>query len=127
METEFNPIKSLKWFFIIIVLITIIYMAVMPVYRVWAKELHGKAELKQAEYTRQIAIVEAEAKKQSAQYLADAEVIRAQGIAQANKIIGDSITPNYLKYKFIEGLNDGTTETIYVPTEANIPILEVKP
>lgn len=27
---------------------------------------------------------------------------------------------------FIEGLNDGDTEVIYVPTEANIPILEVE-
>jgi len=30
------------------------------------------------------------------------------------------------KYKFIEWLNEGNTEVIYVPTEANLPILEAR-
>jgi len=58
--------------------------------------------------------------------LAEAEVIRAGGIAKANEIIGKSITKEYLKYLFIEGLNDGNTEVIYVPTEANLSILEAR-
>ena len=48
------------------------------------------------------------------------------GIAEANKIIAGSITTEYIRYKFIEGLNDGNTEVIYVPTEANLPILEAR-
>ncbi len=101
-------------------------MAVFPRYRVWQKELAGKAQLKEAEWNRQIAIKEAEAIKESASMLAEAEVIRAEGIAKANEIISGSITSEYLKYKFIEGLNDGSTEVIYVPTEANLPILEAR-
>lgn len=62
---------------------------------------------------------------QSAVKDAEIEVARAEGVAEANKIISQSITKEYLQYKFIEGLNDGNTEVIYVPTEANIPILEV--
>lgn len=118
-----------KWILIggvILLLIVALGMWVMPQYGVWEKELNGKAQLKQAEWNRQIAIREAEAKKQSAQMLADAEVIRAEGIAKANKIIAGSITQEYLKYRFIEGLNDGNTEVIYVPTEANLPILEAR-
>ena len=96
----------------------------MPNYNVYARELSGKAELREAEWNRQIAVQEAQAIKESAALKADAEVIRAQGIAEANEIIAGSITTEYIKYKFIEGLNDGNTEVIYVATEAGLPILE---
>ena len=90
----------------------------------YSRELNGKAQLKEAEWSRKIAIEEAVAEKESAKLKAEAEVIRARGIAEANEIIADSITESYIRYKFVEGLNDGNTEVIYVPTEANLPILE---
>lgn len=62
----------------------------------------------------------------SAKKDAEIEVVRAKGIAEANTIIGESISDGYLHYRFIEGLNDGNTEVIYVPTEANLPILEAR-
>jgi hypothetical protein len=97
-----------------------------PRYNVWQKTLSGKAELKQAEWNRQIAVKEAEAKKESAIHESQAEVIRAKGVAEANAIIGESLKNNesYLRYLWIQGLHDGTSETIYIPTEANLPILE---
>jgi regulator of protease activity HflC (stomatin/prohibitin superfamily) len=98
----------------------------IPKYKVYSLELNGKAQLKEAEWNRQIAIQEAQALKESAKLKAEAEVIRAQGIADANKIIAGSITEEYIRYKFVEGLNDGNTEVIYVPTEANLPILEAR-
>jgi len=98
----------------------------IPNYKVYSRELNGKAQLKEAEWNRQIAIQEAEALKESAKLKADAEVIRAAGIAEANEIIGQSISEEYIRYKFVEGLNDGNTEVIYVPTEANLPILEAR-
>ncbi len=98
----------------------------IPNYKVYARELNGKAQLREAEWNRQIAVQEAEALKESAELKADAEVLRARGIAEANRIIADSITEEYIRYKFIEGLNDGNTEVIYVPTEANLPILEAR-
>jgi len=101
-------------------------MFVFPQYDVWQKELSGKAQLREAEWNRQIEIQEARATKESAKMLADSEIIRAKGIAEANSIISNSITTEYLKYKFVEGLNDGNTEVIYVPTEANLPILEAR-
>lgn len=105
----------------------IINAVVGPLYNVWAQSLQGKAELQKAEYTRQVAVLEAQAKKDSAQQLADAEVIRATGVAKANQIIGDSLKDNreYLQYLYITGLEDGSKNgnvTIYVPTEGGMPV-----
>ena len=105
----------------------IISSVVGPLYNVWAQSLDGKAELQKAEYTRQVAVLEAQAKKDSAQQLADAEVIRATGVAKANQIIGDSLKDNreYLQYLYITGLEDGSKNgnvTIYVPTEGGMPV-----
>jgi len=114
----------------VIVIVTILVIAFIlwgfPKYKVYSRELNGKAQLKEAEWNRKIAIEEAEALKASAKLKAEAEVLRAEGIAEANKIIAGSITAEYIRYKFIEGLNDGNTEVIYVPTEANLPILEAR-
>ena len=105
----------------------IINAVVGPLYNVWAQSLQGKAELQKAEYTRQVAVLEAQAKKDSAQQLADAEVIRASGVAKANQIIGDSLKDNreYLQYLYITGLEEGSNKgnvTIYVPTEGGMPV-----
>ena len=98
-----------------------------PQYNVWQQSLAGKAELQKAEYTRQVAVLEAQAKKDSAQQLADAEIIRATGVAKANQIIGDSLKDNreYLQYLYITGLEEGSNKgnvTIYVPTEGGMPV-----
>lgn len=111
---------------IIVIIITLISSLIVPLLKPWWATQDGKAELAQAEQNRQIAVLEATAKKESAERLAEADVIRARGIKEANDIIASSITEEYLKYRFIEGLNDGSTEVIYVPTEANLPILEAR-
>ena len=97
-----------------------------PLYNVWSKEKKGQAALKESEWSKQIAIEEAKAKKESAGLLAEAEIERAKGVAEANKIIGESLKNNdaYLRYLWIQGLQDGSSEIIYIPTEANLPILE---
>ena len=98
-----------------------------PQYNVWQQSLAGKAELQKAEYTRQVAVLEAQAKKDSASQLADAEIIRATGVAKANQIIGDSLKDNreYLQYLYITGIEEGSQKgnvTIYVPTEGGMPV-----
>jgi regulator of protease activity HflC (stomatin/prohibitin superfamily) len=105
----------------------IISSIVGPIYNVWAQSLAGKAELQKAEYTRQVAVLEAKAKLDSAKELAQAEVERAKGVAQANQIIGDSLKGNreYLQYLYITGLEEGSQKgnvTIYVPTEGGMPV-----
>ena len=110
-----------------LVSLVIINAVVGPLYNVWAQSLQGKAELQKAEYTRQVAVLEAQAKKDSAQQLADAEIIRAGGVAKANEIIGNSLKDNreYLQYLYITGIEEGSQKgnvTIYVPTEGGMPV-----
>lgn len=113
-----------------VVVAVILFIAALiygyPQYKVWQQRLAGQAELARAEQNRKIAIQEAEAKKESARALAEAEVIRAEGVAKANSIIGESLRGNesYLRYLWIQTLNDNPQNVIYVPTEAGLPILE---
>jgi hypothetical protein len=96
-------------------------------YALWSAEMQGKQELARAEGNRKIVIQEALAKKEAANYLSDAEILRAKGVAEANKIIGESLKNNesYLRYLWINNLDHSTEkQVIYVPTEANLPILE---
>ena len=100
-----------------------------PQYRVYSQEMTGKAELAQAEYNRQVKTLEARQARESSVFLAQAEIERAKGVAQANKIIGDSLKGNedYLRYLWIHNLAESEkqgAQVIYVPTEANLPILE---
>lgn len=96
------------------------------VYDVWAQRKEGQAELARAESNRQIKTLEAKAQMESSKHFADAEIIRARGVAEANKIIGDSLSGNesYLRYLWIQGLGHNNSTVVYVPTEGNLPILE---
>ncbi len=97
----------------------------LPQYNVWSQSLAGKAELQKAEYTRQVAVLEAQAKKDSATQLAEAEVIRAQGVAKANSIIGDSLkgNPAYLQYLWITQGEEKSNRTVYmVPSNGGAPV-----
>ena len=95
-------------------------------YFLWAAKMEGMQELARAEGNRQIVILEANAKKDAAHALAESEIIRAEGLAKANIIIGDSLKKNesYLKYLWIQSLDKTSNKVIYVPTESNLPILE---
>lgn len=98
-----------------------------PQYDVYVQAKKGEAALRRAESDRKVAVLEAAAKRHSAVELAQAEIERAKGVAEANRIIGASLANNesYLRYLWISGLEAGSNrEVIYVPTEANLPILE---
>lgn len=99
-----------------------------PHYGVFTQRKEGEAQLAHAQASKEVAVAEAKAKMESADYLAQAEVKRAEGVAKANKIIGDSLKGNtdYLKYLWITELagRDINKTVIYIPTEANLPVLE---
>ena len=114
---------------VIILFVTMFFFGWSYVYHnfiVWSEGKHGEAELARAESNRQIKTLEARALMESSKHLADAEVIRAKGVAEANRIIGDSLNGNesYLKYLWVQGLQTNQMQVVYVPTEANLPILE---
>ena len=94
--------------------------------RVWNAETAGEAELAQATSNRRIAVLEAQALMDSAKLKADAEIERAKGVAEANRIVADGLggPEGYLRYLYINNLERSKGNIIYVPTEAGLPILE---
>ena len=112
-----------------VIIVGIMFLAIgftSRTYEVWAQGKEGEAELAKAESNRKIKTLEAKAAEESAHHLSNAEVIRAQGVAKANEIIGQSLKENeaYLRYLWIQNLSHPKDQVIYVPTEANLPILE---
>jgi hypothetical protein len=92
----------------------------MPLYRVWAAEYNGRAVLVQAEQTRQVLITQAVAEREAA--VARSEAIQIVG--QAAKDFPEYRYQEFLG-AFAEALKDGKmNQIIYVPTEANIPLME---
>jgi len=61
---------------------------------------------------------------QKAEKDAEIAVAKAKGVAESNKIIAGSISDNYLRYLWIEGLQTSEKQIVYIPTEANLPIME---
>lgn len=101
------------------------FMFGYPKYKVWKAEQNGKAQFAEAEQNRRIKIEEAKANLEAEKLNAQAEIERAKGAAEAIKIENGSITPEYIQYLWVRqqgSLSDKTV--IYIPTEANLPILE---
>ncbi|MBU1557516.1 membrane protease subunit [Patescibacteria group bacterium] len=121
--------KETKFIVGIIILVLVIIGGSLwgiPKYRIYKQDLAGQANLRQQEWEKKIAIEEARALKESAILRAEAEIERAKGVAEANRIIGDSLKGNdeYLRYLWIDGLQTNEQQVIYIPTEAGLPILE---
>lgn len=97
-----------------------------PTYNVWEQGLAGKAALKRAEQDRQIRVQEAQAELDASELLNQAEVARAKGLAAATEIAADKFggPEAYLRYLWIQNVAGNNNDLIYVPTEANMPILE---
>lgn len=124
------PVFSIM--FVILMVISIIISSFFAVgainrtYNVWAAEKTGEAEFAQANQNRRIKVEEARAHLDSAKLLAQAEVERAKGVAEANDIIADGLggPEGYLRYLYIQQVSNNDNQVIYLPTEAGVPILE---
>jgi len=98
-----------------------------PQYNVYQSRKEGESKLAHSQFEREVQVKDAQGKLEAATFLANAEVERAKGVAKANQIIGESLKNNesYLRWLWIEGMKEKQgTEVVYVPTEANLPILE---
>jgi regulator of protease activity HflC (stomatin/prohibitin superfamily) len=115
---------------IAIVVIGVIVLIGLPTYNVYSKQMQGKAAYEQAVQDRRIRVLEAQAALDSAQLTAQAEVARARGTNEANRIMSESLggPDNYLRWAYIHMLEETAgkqgREIIYIPTEAGMPILE---
>ena len=117
------------------VLVAILLLAILiflpPLLGPWFAERSGLAEFARAEQNRQIIVEQAAADKQAAILRAEAELETSKIRAQAIAVVGEvaKAYPEYRLQEFIGAyavaLETGTIDQIiYVPTEANIPILE---
>lgn len=98
-----------------------------PKYRVYSARKEGEAILAHAQSSREVAVAEARAKMEAAAMLAQADTIRAHGIAASNKIIGQSLegNPAYLQWLWIDELKQTQNQIIYIPSgQMGMPILE---
>lgn len=121
MESKYISTTILSLVFLIG--LVILGMWGCPKYNVYQKQKEGEALLAHAQSSREVAVAEAKAKMESATLLAQADTIRAHGIARSNQIIGQSLTDAYLHWFWIDNI-DKSNNVIYVPTETNMPIME---
>lgn len=101
-------------------LLTTAVMAGCPQYSVYSARLDGEATQARAHGARQALVAQAEAER-------DAAKMRAEAIGIVGKAAKEF--PEYRAQEFIgafaEAMHNGKiNQIIYVPTEANIPILE---
>lgn len=126
MENK-NTVKiAFAWILLGLLVLAIIggVMWAIPTYRVWQREMEGRAERAQAEWNKQIIVIEAEARLEAEILNAQAEVARAHGAAEAMYIVQDALTETYIRYLWVR-MMAGNENVIYIPTEASLPILEV--
>ena len=98
-----------------------------PTYNVYQSKMAGEAMLAHAQSSKEVAVAEAKAKMESATYEAQADTIRAHGIAMSNQIIGKSLenNPAYLQWLWIDNITKTQNQVIYVPSgNMGMPVLE---
>lgn len=129
---NYNDNGDRNKFYLGVILRAIVFFALIavgmvgcPRYKVYNQQMTGQAEFARAEQNRRIKIEEAKANLEAEKLNAQAEIERAKGAAEAIRIENGSITPTYIQYLWVRQqttLNEKTV--IYIPTEANLPILE---
>src|SRR5579872_3714010 len=120
LEAKKETRLIIKWSTLgILILLGIILSCMIgcPSYHVYSERMNGAAVLAHAQSSREVAVAEAKAKMEAASLLAQADTIRAHGIAASNRIIGQSLegNPAYLQWLFIDQLKDTKDQVIYVP------------
>jgi hypothetical protein len=111
---------------IIILAILVIWLWGFPRYRVWFAHQKGLADLARAQNEQQIQGAHANGRLKAADLNKAAAIIEAEAVAKQIEIIGDNLKQHdlYLRWQWIKMMEERKGETIYVPTEANLPILE---
>jgi hypothetical protein len=98
-----------------------------PTWRVWASGKSGEADLTQAHREQQIQVAKAQGRVDAAKLNKEAAIIEAEAVSAQIEKIGTQLTEHdlYLKWQWIKMMEERPdSSVIYVPTEANMPILE---
>lgn len=101
----------------------------LPQLGVYNRTLRGRAALMEAESTRQVRVLEAKARQESAQLEAQAEVTKAEGSAKAIAALKQELGSSeaYLRWLYIQGLQEqgntaGEKTVVYIPTDGLVPL-----
>lgn len=103
------------------------FIAGYPIWRVWASQKAGEADLQQAHKEQQIQVSKAQGRLDAAKLNKDAAVIEAEAVSLQIEKIGAKLTDHdlYLKWQWIKMMEERPdASVIYIPTEAGLPILE---
>jgi hypothetical protein len=126
--STFNGFTDVLWAIGAVILLSILWSLVgYPKWRVWAAHQEGLADLMMAKNEQQIQIAKAQSRFDAADINKKASVIEAQAVALQIEAIGAGLTKHdlYLKWQWIKMMEERPdSSTIYVPTEASMPILE---
>lgn len=99
-----------------------------PRWSVWASHQEGLAELQKAKNEQQMQVAQAQGRVDAATLNKQAAIIEAEAVSEQIKRIGTELDRHdlYLRWQWIKMMEDIDTHatTIYIPTEANLPILE---
>jgi len=114
---------------VVIVVLNMIWgLGIGPRWKVWAAHQEGLADLAKANNEQQIQIAKAKARLDAATLNKQAAIVEAEAVAAQIEAIGSQLTEHdlYLRWQWIKMMEDGNSgaKVIYVPTEANLPILE---
>ena len=101
-----------------------------PQYNVYSARLSGTAAIQKAEEQKLVLIEDARARMEAAKMDAEAEIIRAKGMAEAMAIENGQLTAEYNQYLFIRTLEDMGEQgnlpiIIYLPSEGMLPVMDV--
>ena len=113
---------------VIIVLMVLWRLVLEPRWNVWYSYQDGLADLAAAKNEQQIQIAKAQSRLDAASLNKQAAIIEAEAVAAQIQAIGSQLTAHdlYLRWQWIKMMEDNgsSAKVIYVPTEANLPILE---
>jgi len=126
VETHKIVMKWTRGILLVVVVVVSLSLWGCPRYKVWSAEMKGRAEMAEAEQNKQIQIEEAKANLEAQRLNSEAEVVRAEGMAKAIEIENGKLTESYIHYLWVRNIDKMDGEKIYIPTEANMPILEAK-
>jgi hypothetical protein len=122
-----DTVSSIVGIFFIMIIIGAVVggLYMYPKYKIYKLEMNGKAELAEAQWSKQIQIEEAKGRLEASRYERETQLIQANTTAEANRIVAGSLDPLYIQYLMVTKMADGNTQQIiYIPTEAGIPLLE---
>lgn len=120
-------ITAIVWIVLAVVVLIGWTLFGMPMWRVWAQRKQGEADLQQAHKEQQIQVSKAQGRLDAAAINKQAAIIEAEAVAAQIETIGQTLTKHdlYLKWQWIKMMEERPeSSVIYVPTEANLPILE---